>query len=315
MSRILVTGASGFLGRQALPLLANGSHQVFAVSRAPLPDTSGTISWIAADLLQTGEPSRVIGESRPDQLLHFAWCARPGEFWFSSENPLWLRASLELVESFCRHGGSRAVVVGSCAEYDWSAAVNPCREEETPLRPHSLYGASKHALHLLLATSPLTAGLSLAWARLFHLYGPFEPEGKIVGSAIRTFLAGRLLHSATTGTQVRDFLYAPDAAAALVALLQSPVAGPVNIASGRPVTVRALLECVAAETGTPDLLGFGARVDEPSALTASIDRLEREVGWKPAHELASGIRATVTQMSRMMADNGFAPLGCVRKEI
>src|SRR6185312_17434253 len=224
---------------------------------------------------------------------HLAWCARPGVFWTSEENFAWLQASLELVHRFAEGGGRRAVVAGSCAEYAWAGPCVHCVEERTPLSPATLYGASKHSLHLLLSTSPRLAGLSLAWPRLFHLYGPHEPPGKAVGLVLTEMLAGRSLRLRSDGRQRRDYMHVADAAAALVAVAASGVTGAVNVASGRPVAVGELLAMVAEACGHPELLHLGEGQEAPGELTASTRRLRQEVGWSACRPLADGLRQLV----------------------
>ena len=103
------------------------------------------------------------------------------------------------------------------------------------------------------------------------------------------------------GRQVRDFLYIDDTADALVALLDSAVTGAVNIASGRPTTLRALVSTIGAQLGRERLLAFGARParpDEPATLTADVTRLTREVGWTPRSSLDDGVARTIAWWRR-----------------
>ena len=96
----------------------------------------------------------------------------------------------------------------------------------------------------------------------------------------------------TDGRQVRDFLAVEDVGDAFAALIDSPITGPVNVASGQPIAVRDLVALVAAAAGRPDLVRLGAvqqRAGEPDELVADVGRLRDEVGWRP-RELARGAR-------------------------
>src|SRR5215207_5082472 len=93
-----------------------------------------------------------------------------------------LQASLALLRAFAAAGGRRAVVAGTSAEYDWHAVGRRCHERRTPLRPATLYGAAKHALHTAAAPYAEQVGFELAWGRVFFVYGPWEPEGRLVPS-------------------------------------------------------------------------------------------------------------------------------------
>jgi nucleoside-diphosphate-sugar epimerase len=138
-------------------------------------------------------------------------------------------------------------------------------------------------------------GFSLAWARLFFVYGPGENPDRLVPSVARALLRGEAA-PCSEGSQVRDFLHVDDAAWALVRLLESEVEGPVNIASGRPVGLRELLLSIGEAVGTPGLLEFGKvplRPGEPPLLVADVRRLANEVGWEQRWTLQTGITETV----------------------
>lgn len=292
MSRVLVTGANGFVGRNALRFLVEHGHDVVAVSsRAGL--SRDDVEWRTVDLLVEDEARRLVRDIRPDALLHLAWYTEPGQYWDSGENHRWLQASLALAEAFARAGGRRLVVAGSCAEYDWTDGV--CIENATPLLPTSIYGRSKKELFERLQALASETGVSLAWGRLFFLYGPREHPSRVVATVISALLRGDLA-LCSHGTQVRDFMHVADAASAFVALLESRVGGAVNIAAGHAVVLRELIEMIAGKLQRPDLLRFGAvaaRAGEPPVIAADVQRLTREVEWAPHFDLSTGVDDTI----------------------
>lgn len=292
MSRVLVTGASGFIGMPALEALAEKGHELHAASRTER-GTDG-VRWHRYDLLQAGAPAELIDAVRPERLLHLAWFAEHGEFWTAPENREWVRASRELLEAFASTGGQRAVVTGSCAEYDWSLEAD-LREGQTPLRPSTPYGQAKLEFSRAAEEIAARTGLSLGWARLFMPFGPGEHPDRLVASVARHVLAGEPA-PCTTGAQVRDFIYVADVADALAALLDSQVEGPVNIGSGEAIAVAELVRKVAAEAGDPGLLRLGAlpdRANDPPRLVADVTRLSDEVGWRAPIGVEQGIARTV----------------------
>ena len=289
-----MTGARGFIGRQALPLLVQSGYEVHAVtSQAPPTDAVAGVTWHVADLLRPGSAERVTAAARAHSLLHLAWYAEPGKFWSSELNTAWVRASSELVRGFQRGGGVRIVAAGTCAEYDWSDGH--CSEDSTPLAPRTLYGQAKLESYELLRTFSRQHDMTLAWGRVFFLYGPHEHPARLVASVARALLRGEPAR-VTAGTQLRDFLHVADVAGAFAALTASAVTGPVNIASGEPVAIRTVVEAIAAKIGRPDLIELGALPTpsgDPPRITADVRRLRTEVGWSPRHDLDSGLDDTI----------------------
>lgn len=292
MKKVLVTGASGFLGRQCVPLLASKDYEVHALSRRPSGTAIPKVSWHELDLLQPGRATELIRELRPDCLLHLAWYAEPGKFWEARENLYWVRASLELLCAFEDQGGKRVVAAGSCAEYDRS--FGECLENATPLLPTTLYGTSKHALERILHFSSRQTGLSSAWGRIFFLYGPHEHPSRLVAYTVRSLLRGEPA-LCSEGRQILDFTFVEDAASAFVSLLESAVQGPVNIGSGRPVAVRDVLQEIGQQLGRSELIHFGARTASsgPDRFWANTQRLTEEVGWVPRYTIVDGIKQTI----------------------
>jgi nucleoside-diphosphate-sugar epimerase len=194
--------------------------------------------------------------------------------------------------------------VGTCAEYEWGTARFD--EATTPCRPATLYGAAKDGTRRILSAYAETHGLSLAWGRLFYLYGLGERRGRLVSDAIHALMTG-VVFPTSPGHQRRDFLHVADAAEALAALVASDVAGPVNIGSGTAIPVRAFLDGLAARIGGGDRLAYGARAlsaAEPPVIEAETRRLEHAVGFRPAFDWEQGLDDTVAWWRRQDASAG-----------
>ena len=134
--RVLVTGAGGFIGRWSVPALIDRGYEVHAVlsrltEREVPPQLAGAEIHVA-DLLSLESVDALLAGVRPSHLLHFAWIATPGIYWSSPENYRWLEAGRQLLSGFKSHGGIRAVMAGTCAEYDWTQ-VGLCDERSSPL--------------------------------------------------------------------------------------------------------------------------------------------------------------------------------------
>lgn len=293
MKRILVTGATGFIGRHSLPLLVERGYEVHAVSSKLVEWKLPNVRWHQADLLDLAQMPVLMAKVQPTHLLHLAWYAVPGKYWTSSENLRWVQASINLLQEFAQHGGHRAVMAGTCAEYDWRYGY--CSEAITPLAPATLYGICKHSLQLMVSAFARQTGLSVAWGRIFFLFGPHEHPDRLVAYVIRSLLQGKVARC-SQGKQIRDFLYVKDVADAFVALLGSAVSGPINIASGRPAVLRELIYRIAAKFNREDLIQLGVvpmSPDEPPLLVADVRRLHDEVGWTPKYDLDTGLEQTI----------------------
>jgi len=294
VNRVLVTGGTGFIGRHVLGPLVQRGFEVHAVGRraGDAPD----VRWHEADLLDGERRAALVTEVGASHLLHLAWHAEHGKFWTAPENVDWVGATSQLVREFAAGGGLRAVLAGSCAEYDWSAA-SPLSESASALRPATLYGVSKDATRRVVERLVDES----AWGRIFFLYGPGEDERRLVSGVARRLVAGEPA-AVSEGTQLRDFLHVSDVASAFVALLDSDVTGAVNIASGQGVAVRDVAATIARAAGREDLLNVGTlpmRPDDPRELVADVRRLESEVGWSPSLALDAGISETVAWWRRM----------------
>jgi nucleoside-diphosphate-sugar epimerase len=293
VSRVLVTGATGFIGRHAVAALTRAGHEVHAVS-----STGGTVPGAQevpvhrADLLDTGQASGLIESVRPTHILHLAWDVTPGRYLESDSNLAWTAASLHLLRKFAGHG-SRAVLAGTCLEYDPSAGH--CSESDSELRPTTLYGTCKDALRSVAGSFGRESGLSVAWGRVFFVYGPDEYPARLVASVARALLEGEPA-SVSHGRQVRDYMHSADVGEAFAALVDADVEGPVNVGSGAGVTLADLVAEIGRAAGRPELIRLGERPalpGEPPEIVADVTRLRDEVGWQPARSLEAGIRETV----------------------
>jgi nucleoside-diphosphate-sugar epimerase len=229
-----------------------------------------------------------------------AWIAKPGVFWESRENLAWLAAGVQLANAFYSAGGHRAVGAGTCAEYVQSSG--DCIEDETPIGPETVYGEAKVAMHFALRAAARGRG-TWAWARLFFPYGPGEPPGRFIPSAIEGLLK-RTPVACTHGNQVRDFVYVDDVAEAFAALADGKSSGAYNVGSGAGASLREVGTLAAATLGHAELLRFGERPPpayDPARVVARVGRIGREHGWAPRVTLADGIQKTIAA-ARMSAE-------------
>jgi len=302
--RVVITGASGFVGRHCVEPLLRRGYEVHMVGRRRFVEDSARVRWHRLDLLADNAIAGLLDDLRASHLLHLAWCTTPGLYWTARENLAWVRASVRLMEAFAQSGGQRIVTSGTCAEYEWKQGA--LAEQSTPLKPRTLYGICKLAVCDIFDAFARQAGISAAWGRLFFLYGPNEQPERLVASVCSSLLANKEART-TDGAQIRDLLYVEDAADALVALLDSPVTGSVNIASGQGISLSEVVGRVASKLGRTHLLKLGAipcRPEEPAKLVADVSRLTSELGWQPRVGLDEGLDRTIAWWSARLSEEG-----------
>jgi nucleoside-diphosphate-sugar epimerase len=286
--RVLITGATGFIGRPTVECLRAAGFEVHAFTRSTANLEGGHAHVV--DVLDRDAVTESIAALRPSHLMHLAWDVSDTE---GPQHLSWVQASLHLLEQFQKNGGRRAVVAGTCFEYD--ASYGFCTEGLTPIRPDTFYGQAKASLSALAQAYGESTGLSVATARIFFVYGPHQPSQKLIPDVIESLLAAETAEC-THGQQVRDYLHVTDVAEACVALLESSVEGPVNVGSGVPTRLQEMIYTVADAIGARSRVALGARPapsDEAPLLVANPARLREEVGWRPSYTIREGLQDTV----------------------
>ena len=296
--KVLVTGATGFIGSQIVRSLLQAGHELRAVTRVAgggrerLADVHDRIEWRTADVFGDPAVDRAALCAGIELCVHSAWYAVPGKYLEAPENLACLTGSVALLQALGDAGARRAVFVGTCFEYDFDYGW---LSETTPTKPASYYAAAKISTRLLCEQAARARGVEFAWARPFYQYGPHEDARRLVPYVIDTLLRGEEA-GLTRGLQVRDFLHVADVGSAIAAVATSDLTGPVNIGSGRPVTVREIAITIADILGCPDRVRFGARPDnltDPPFICANNGKLVRGTGWEQRFDLRAGLEDTI----------------------
>lgn len=262
MRRIAITGASGFVGRQIFNALYDEKkYKLLLFSRRSdfsIKNYADNIEYILTkDIFSEKIEKLATVLQGVDTLIHSAWYVEHNNYLQSEKNFDCLTGSVALAKACVQAGVRRFVGIGTCFEYDLSFG---CLSVETPLKPITPYAAAKVATFFSLAQYFLSKGIEFVWCRLFYLYGEGEDERRLV-PYLRKRLADGQVAELTNGTQIRDFLDVREAGRLIAEVAQGQQQGPVNICSGRSVTVRQLAEQIADEYGRRDLLRFGVRSD------------------------------------------------------
>jgi nucleoside-diphosphate-sugar epimerase len=289
VTRVLITGATGFIGRHCLERLLNSGDEIHAVSRTPPQSAVGRAQWHAADLRDPAAARNLIETVGASHLLHLAWEATPRLYAGSPENLRWLIGGTAMLTAFGEGGGQRFVGAGSSAEYAGGQQV--CAEDTSPIRPASIYGKCKAAHWLAAQAAAQHYRFGAVWGRIFLPYGPGDPPGRLIPTVLSALSEGRPVQT-THGRQLRDFIYAPDAADLLVRLLFSQETGAFNIATGRATPVGTVIAYLADRFGGRSLLRVGALEppsDDPAALVADMAKVQTRLGWSAPTSVEEGL--------------------------
>lgn len=262
MARVLLTGATGFVGRHILKLLEMQGHDVVLVLRPNWQDRI-TIDTERTRVIETPDLFAMMPDwwrvalAGVDTVIHAAWYAEPGLYLTSSKNIDCLCGTLQLAKAATQSGVKRFVGLGTCIEYRIS---DDPLSLETSLEPTTPYSAAKVAAYHTLREWFTYKDVSFLWCRLFYLYGEGEHPKRLVPYLHEKLKNGEVA-DLTSGKQVRDFIDVKQAARMIVTGSLSSVQGAANICTGQGRSVKQLAEEIADTYGCRDLLNFGARPD------------------------------------------------------
>lgn len=288
MRTVLITGASGFIGRHLVSSCRERGWHVIGLDRNPARTGSGCQAHEHfVHPVTSGEPlPAALAGRRIDATALLAWPIDPVTYLDSPDNLGAMVATLAIASALLAGGCRTLVATGTCAEY--AKPTGDMQIADThPLLPTTLYAACKVAVHTVLAQLCRSQGAVCTWARLFNTFGPGEPATRLLPSLVCT-LAGGGTFPTGSGVQVRDYLHVQDIATALVCCLEGGLPGAVNICSGRGVRLADLMACAAAVVEGVERVQLGARSDrawDPPYLVGDPGRLVG-AGWLPHDPLA-----------------------------
>ena len=262
MSLVLLTGATGFVGRQIHRALIARGHGVRAAIRR---GTAGRLA-APADIVET---DNLFGEDAPwwthacagvDAVIHAAWYVEHGRYSDAAENAACVTGSFALAQGASKAGVRHVIGIGTCMEYRLPGTRIGI---DTALEPQNFYAACKLSTYHQWRQWFAIEDVAFSWARLFYLHGEGEDPRRLAAYLHRSLASGERA-SLSAGTQIRDFLDVRDAAAMIASIVDSGQTGPVNICSGQAITIRAFAEDIADSYGRRDLLDFGSAPLRPS---------------------------------------------------
>jgi nucleoside-diphosphate-sugar epimerase len=286
--KVIVTGASGFIGQHVCSSFLDAGHIVYATTnKGTILYDHPNLTVHKIDLFCREQIEELFNVIRPECLVHCAWYAKHGEFWHSEENFNWVKATLEILEAFQKYGGHRAIFTGTCAEYDWRYGL--CDEEITPLSPKSLYAITKDATRRLVTAYCEFNNLECVWGRIFFPFGEGEDSRRLIPSIIDAAINYRSF-DCNNPDGYRDFIAVEDLASAICHLAtNTEQTGIFNLSTGLPTRISEVVEYTYKMMGqkfVPEIKS--TKSVEPKFIIGNSEKL-KHTGWLPQHSWKSAI--------------------------
>jgi nucleoside-diphosphate-sugar epimerase len=278
--KVLLTGASGTLGDNAIKPLLKSGFDIFAITYDNTRKDKKNIHWINTDLSTFNNIRTVFKDVRPEYLLHLDWFMEPSGRFANDLNLCWFQSGLEMLKQFKTFGGKRAVYCGTCFEYEFDN--EPLNEFNSKINPKSSYAKYKNYLNEIASVYAKDNDLSFGWGRIFNIYGFDELPQALASEIIEALLNDKEIRVSASNL-VRDYMFPCEIGNAFVKFLCSNVEGNVNICTNTPVKVKETLSLIPEKLKKENLLKFeDINIDnEPEIILGDNTRLLNVIGFKP----------------------------------
>lgn len=256
--RILVTGATGFVGDHVINALLSAGHNVIATStnNEKAQDRAWYKQLHYIPYLISGKPEVNLYDHflKPDLLIHLAWAGLPNyQELFHYEENLW--NDYWFLKNLTDNGLKDLTVTGTCFEY---GLKNGQLQEDQAADPQNPYALAKDTLRKFLETLQKKQLFTFKWIRLFYMHGKGQSEKSLIPQLQKALATNEASFNMSKGDQIRDYLTIEEVAANILAIaLQNKVQGIINCCSGKPLSVRELVESYMEASGKHIHLNLG----------------------------------------------------------
>ena len=259
MKKVLVTGATGFIGNYVVKELCKYDCTVIASSsnreKAIQAGWFDRVTYIPFDLVSFDDAIDYYAFfDKPDIVIHLAWEGLPN-YKSSFHEEINLPRHLSFITNLTRNGLTDLTITGTCFEYGMREG---CLDEEMPSLPGNSYGRAKNMLRQELEKLKQQYTYSFKWTRLFYMYGEGQNPNSLLSQLNKALERGEKLFNMSGGNQVRDYLPVEKVAENIVKIAtQQKIDGIINNCSGEPITVKAFVEQYLEKINKHIILNFG----------------------------------------------------------
>lgn len=237
--RVLVTGATGFVGRHLIPLLLREKYSVTVTTRDK--KKAASFPWhknVECIQLDLNDETSALQIDNFSSVIHLAWEGLPkyeSEFHIKKNLP----NNYNFLHQIIRRGVNHILISGSCSEYGMQSGQI---KSSAPCYPITRYAFAKNALHNQLRELQQHYNFRLQWARLFYMFGQGQNKNSIIPQLDKAIDTGKEIFNMSEGNQLRDYLPVEEVAEQLLYLFEKKLDGAFNICSGQPISVKKLVE-------------------------------------------------------------------------
>lgn len=293
--KILLTGATGFIGSSFARLALSRGHQVAGLiipgEAIPKQLPAGpSLTWFRGTLGQAPWPD--ITAFAADACVHAAWITTPGIYLESSENERFRDASLEFLSNLVGSGTRYILGLGTCIEYQNS---NQRLVEDTALiAPTTTYARCKDELRQALEVAAKRRGFTFCWGRVFYPYGPGEHPSRLCSGIIQKLARGETI-TLKTPQSTKDYIFIDDLARAILVAAERRFSGAINFGTGVGTSVLAIAQHLGFLVGRSDLIQAAAKPElDPFPFVVADASRVKSLGWSPAVTVEDGLRRLAT---------------------
>ena len=287
--KIFLTGATGFIGRQLVPLMEH--HQLLLVGRHGENFSRTNLKFIKSDLKDLDNWKQVVEEFCPEACIHLAWSGLP-DYSLSRciEN---FDMNIQLLDFLAHIGCKRVFVAGTCWEY---GDIQGQATENVQLGTQNLFASFKTAIRLNGEQLARSKDINFIWGRIFFVYGPGQRSTSLIPSCYQSLKNGKTPELRNLNA-VNDFIHVSDVAKAILRLIESPsVEGVFNIGSGKPRSVIEVCRIIAKKLSVENLLSESINFSQDNGLWADTSLINKTIGWRPEFSIETGISETIRSL-------------------